>query len=129
MTSANYFEIKNNTFRYKSDEYHLSKIKNARVKSNSMKDHITKILLIGTIVSSLVWVISPGGFGIIMAPLAFIIGIVFSAFTIKKYELQVEFEHIDETGLQWVSVVGSSSTESKAIFDKQVEAVKRAISY
>ncbi|MCY9855685.1 hypothetical protein [Vibrio mediterranei] len=127
MISTNCFEIKNNTFRYRSDEYPLSKIKNARVKSNSIKDHITKILLIGAIVSSLVWFISPGGFGIIMAPLAFAIGIVFAVFTIKKYELQVEFEHIDETGLQWVSVVGSSSTESKAIFDKQVAAVKQAI--
>ncbi len=63
----------------------------------------------------------------IIAPIAFVIGVACSIFTIKKYELQVEFEHIDETGVQWVSVVGSSKAESKAIFEEQANAVKQAI--
>lgn len=64
----------------------------------------------------------------IMAPIAFVIGVAFSMFTINKYELQVEFEHIDETGLQWVSVVGSSKVESKTLFENQAQAVRQAIS-
>ncbi|GAL30601.1 hypothetical protein JCM19239_1295 [Vibrio variabilis] len=113
MISRNDFEIGSTTFRYKGDEFPLAKIKNARVKLNTLKDHTLKLFLIGAIFSSIVWVICPEGFGMIMAPIAFVIGVAFSMFTINKYELQVEFEHIDETGLQWVSVVGSSKVESK----------------
>ncbi len=127
MISMDDFEIGNTAFRYKRDEFPLSKIKNARVKLNTVKDHALKLFLMGAIVSSVVWVICPEGFGIVIAPIAFILGVVFTIFTIKKYELQVEFEHIDETGLQWVSVAGSSKPESKTIFEKQVNAVKRAI--
>ncbi|USD61566.1 hypothetical protein J4N45_06285 [Vibrio sp. SCSIO 43140] len=128
MISRNDFEIGSTTFRYKRDEFPLSKIKNARVKLNTLKDHALKLFLIGAIFSSIVWVICPEGFGMIMAPIAFVIGVAFSMFTINKYELQVEFEHIDETGLQWVSVVGSSKVESKKLFENQALAVKQAIS-
>ncbi|QIA63517.1 hypothetical protein GT360_08290 [Vibrio astriarenae] len=121
------FEVGNSTFRYKRDEYPLSKIRNARVKSNSIIDHALKLFLTGAIVSSIVWVICPEGFGMIMAPIAFVLGVVGTAFTVNKYELQVEFQHIDETGVQWVSVTGSSKRESKAIYEEQVSAVKRAI--
>ncbi|MGR5094455.1 hypothetical protein ACPV5O_05730 [Vibrio maritimus] len=128
MISRNDFEIGSTTFRYKRDEFPLSKIKNARVKLNTLKDHALKLFLIGAIFSSIVWVICPEGFGMIMAPIAFVIGVAFSVFTINKYELQVEFEHIDETGLQWVSVVGSSKVESKKLFENQAFAVRQAIS-
>ncbi|MDN3715106.1 hypothetical protein [Vibrio breoganii] len=127
MISADDFEIRNTTFRYRRDEFPLSKIKNARVKFNTMKDHALKLVLMGAIVSSIVWVICPEGFGKIMAPIAFILGVLFTIVTIKKYELQVEFEHIDETGVQWVSVVGSSKAESKALLEQQANAVKKAI--
>lgn len=128
MISKSDFEIGSTTFRYKRDEFPLSKIKNARVKLNTPKDHALKLFLIGAIFSSIVWVICPEGFGMIMAPIAFVIGVTFSMFTINKYELQVEFEHIDETGLQWVSVVGSSNVESKKLFENQALAVRQAIS-
>lgn len=121
------FEVSNSTFRYKRDEYPLSKIRGARVKSNSLFDHALKLLLMGAIVSSIVWVICPEGFGMIMAPISFGLGVVGTAFTVSKYELQVEFQHIDETGVQWVSVAGSSKPESKAIYEEQVNAVRRAI--
>ncbi|MCQ1060102.1 hypothetical protein ACQKPX_04185 [Photobacterium sp. DNB23_23_1] len=127
MISTDDFEISNTTFRYRRDEFPLSKIKNARLKSNTMKDHSLKLFLMGAIVSSIVWVIFPEGFGRFMAPIAFVLGVIMTIFTIKKYELQVEFEHNDETGVQWVSVAGSSKAESKTIFEKQVDAVKQAI--
>jgi ABC-type transport system involved in cytochrome bd biosynthesis fused ATPase/permease subunit len=127
MISTDDFEIRTTTFRYRGDEFPLSKIKNVRVKSHTVKDHVLKLFLMGAIVSSIVWVICPEGFGKIMAPIAFVLGVVFTIFTIKKYDLQVEFEHIDETGVQWISVVGSSKSESKAIFERQASAIKKVI--
>jgi ABC-type transport system involved in cytochrome bd biosynthesis fused ATPase/permease subunit len=127
MLSAEDFEIGSTTFKYKNDEFPLSKIKNARVRFNNIKDHALKLFIMGALFSSIVWIVCPAGIGMIMAPIAFLIGVLSTIFTIKKYELQVEFEHIDETGLQWVSVVGSSHLKAQAILERQAQAIKQVI--
>ncbi|MCW8345093.1 hypothetical protein MD535_03500 [Vibrio sp. ZSDZ65] len=128
MISATEFKITSSVFSYKRDEFPLVKIQGARVKLNTISDHLLKIVLVGVLFSSVVWMIYPEEFGVLLAPIAFVVGVVYTIFNIKKYELQVEFEHIDETGVQWVSVVGSSHPQSKPVFEIQVDALKHAIS-
>ncbi|GAM61191.1 hypothetical protein JCM19232_4133 [Vibrio ishigakensis] len=52
--------------------------------------------------------LSAGGFATILAPVAMVVGVIFALFTAKRYEFQVKFAHIDETGEQWVSVAKSN---------------------
>ncbi|WP_274024577.1 hypothetical protein [Vibrio parahaemolyticus] len=41
----------------------------------------------------------------------------------RKYELQIEFQHADETGLQWISVAKTNNKNAKNIFEKQVISI------
>ncbi|OOQ67397.1 hypothetical protein C1S86_24770 [Vibrio parahaemolyticus] len=114
------FKVSNTTFTFKKDEYPLSKIKGVRVKTNTFQDHALRIVCIGLVVASVVWIICPESFGLITAPLALTVGMFSALFSVRKYELQVEFQHIDETGLQWVSVSKTNSKAVKNLFEKQV---------
>ncbi|WP_104027896.1 hypothetical protein [Vibrio jasicida] len=114
------FKVSNTTFKFKKDEYLLSKIKGVRVKTNTFQDHALRIVCIGLVVASVVWMICPESFGLITAPLALTVGVFSALFSVRKYELQVEFQHIDETGLQWVSVAKTNSKAVKNLFEKQV---------
>lgn len=114
------FKVSNTTFKFKKDEYPLSKIKGVRVKTNTFQDHALRIVCIGLVVASVVWVICSESFGLITAPLALTVGVFSALFSVRKYELQVEFQHIDETGLQWVSVAKTNSKAVKNLFEKQV---------
>ncbi|WP_038882265.1 DUF6232 family protein [Vibrio jasicida] len=114
------FKVSNTTFKFKKDEYPLSKIKGVRVKTNAFQDHALRIVCIGLVVASVVWMICPESLGLITAPLALTVGVFSALFSVRKYELQVEFQHIDETGLQWVSVAKTNSKAVKNLFEKQV---------
>ncbi|MGF1845420.1 DUF6232 family protein [Vibrio clamense] len=113
------FKVSSTTFTFKKDEYPLSKIKGVRVKANTFQDHALRIVCVGLVVASVVWMICPESFGLITAPLALTVGMFSALFSVRRYELQVEFQHIDETGLQWVSVAKSNSHVVKKIFEKQ----------
>jgi len=113
------FNVSNTTFTFKKDEYPLSKIKGARVKTNTFQDHALRIFCIGLVVASIVWMICPESFGFFTAPLALTIGMISALFSVRKYELQVEFQHVDETGLQWVSVAKTNNQMVKILFEKQ----------
>ncbi|ELX4126913.1 hypothetical protein CE131_09370 [Vibrio parahaemolyticus] len=119
MINEEDFNVSNTIFTFKKDEYPLSKIKGARVKTNTFQDHALRIVCIGLVVASVVWMICPESFGLLTAPLALTIGMFSALFSVRKYELQVEFQHIDETGLQWVSVAKTNNQMIKILFEKQ----------
>ncbi|ELP6741356.1 hypothetical protein WD376_004441 [Vibrio vulnificus] len=121
------FKVSDTTFTFKKDEYLLSKIKGVRVKTNTFRDHALRIVCIGLVVASVVWMISPESFGLITVPLALTVGMFSALFSVRKYELQVEFQHIDETGLQWVSVSKTNSEAVKKLFEKQVSKLLELI--
>ncbi|MCZ0743394.1 hypothetical protein OWD07_23380, partial [Vibrio diabolicus] len=52
------------------------------------------------------------------------VGFVFALLRCSKYALQVEFRHIDETGVQWVNVAKSYSKPDCELFEQQVLALK-----
>lgn len=118
------FGIKGNRFYFKSDTYKLDRIRSARARENSYQSQLVRVLVIGALFSSIVWVICPGGFASILAPVAMVVGVIFALFTAKRYELQVKFAHIDETGEQWVSVAKSNKQADMALFEQQVDLLK-----
>lgn len=128
MISAQDFQIKQSQFSFKQDHYLLEKIKGIRVKTNTFKDHALRILCIGTIASSVVWMVCPESLGAFTAPFAFVVGIIAALNSTKKYELQIEFQHVDGTGLQWVSVAKSNSQKVKDVFKEQVIKVTSQLS-
>ncbi|MEZ8694319.1 hypothetical protein AB6D15_18725, partial [Vibrio splendidus] len=42
----------------------------------------------------------------------------------SKYALQIEFRHIDDTGVQWVNVAKSTSESDNGLFEQQAAALK-----
>ncbi len=124
---ADDFHINENKVAFKKDEYPLSKIKGVRVKINSLKDHAMRIATISLIVSSVVWTICPEYFGLFTAPIALIIGVLLALSTVRKYELQIEFQYADDTGLQWVSMAKTNKPNIKIIFEQQVIQILKKI--
>ena len=127
MITADDFHINENKVVFKKDEYPLSKIKDVRVKINSLKDHAMRIATISLIVSSVVWTICPEYFGLFTAPIALIIGVLLALSTVRKYELQFEFQYADDTGLQWVSMAKTNKPNIKIIFEQQVIQILQKI--
>ncbi|GAB2644410.1 hypothetical protein [Vibrio panuliri] len=117
------FKICDRKLRYKKDEYPLASIKSARVKTNALQDHILRITCIGLVVSSVVLMICPESLGLFTAPFAFSLGILSALASVRKYELQIEFQHSDETGLQWVSVAKSNQPKVKHLFEHQAVSI------
>ncbi|EOE2083542.1 hypothetical protein ACKBF6_003310 [Vibrio cholerae] len=127
MISANDFRLNEQTLSFKRDDYPLSKIKDARVKTNTFKDHALRIVSIGLIVGSVVWMICPESMGLFTAPVAIAFGIMSALFSTRKYELKVEFQHTDETGIQWISVAKSNSPNVKNLFETQAKIIRKNI--
>ncbi len=117
------FHINETKVVFKKDEYPLSQIKGARVKINSLKDHAIRIVTISFIVASVVWTVCPEYFGLFTAPIALVVGVVLALSTVRKYELQVEFQYADDTGLQWVSIAKTNKPSIKIIFEQQVTQI------
>ena len=127
VITGNDFHINESKVVFKKDEYPLSKIKGVRLKINSLKDHAIRIVTISLIVSSVVWTICPEYFGRFTAPIALIIGVLLALSTVRKYELQVEFQYPDDTGLQWVSMAKTNKPNIKIIFEQQVIQILKKI--
>ncbi|MGY3572417.1 hypothetical protein [Vibrio paucivorans] len=127
MTKLSGFSIDNANIRFKKDQYSLSKINAARVKSNTFKDHALKVVTVGLIASSVVWMICPDGFGILTGPFSIVIGALAALTTIRKYELQVEFRHADETGLQWITIAKTNKPAIKKQFEHHVNEIREKL--
>jgi hypothetical protein len=65
--------------------------------------------------------------GVTATFLALIIGVLLALSTVRKYELQVEFQYADDTGLQWVSMAKTNKPNIKIIFEQQVIQILKKI--
>ena len=127
MITADDFHINDNNVIFKEDEYPLARIKGVRVKTNSLTDHAIRIVAFSLMVSSVAWIICPEYFGLITAPIAIVIGVLLALSTARKYEIQVEFQHSDDTGLQWVSMAKTNKPDIKIIFEQQVMQILKKL--
>ncbi|EPZ8231820.1 hypothetical protein ACXWHK_004614, partial [Vibrio alginolyticus] len=108
------FNLDSKEFRFKKDSYPLSKINNVRVKKLSFLDNLGQVLFWVCVFSGAVWLVIPRleevpQWLLVLVLSLTVVGLVFALFRCSKYALQVEFRHIDETGVQWVNVAKSYS--------------------
>lgn len=120
------FSLKGDSFNVKSDEYPLKRINDIRVKRLSWLDNLGQIVFWLCVFSGGVWLaISelsdvPTWLQVLCASLT-LCGFVFALFRCSRYALQIEFRHVDETGVQWVNVAKSFSHQDGELFAKQVD--------
>jgi len=124
--------VENRQLCFKKDAYPLAKINNIRVKKLTMLDNLGQIAFWVFLFSGAVWVTLPEfkqelSWLPILAVCLTAVGLLFALFRCARYALQVEFRHIDETGLQWVNVAKSYSHQDGKLFEQQVASVKKLL--
>ena len=129
MYKSTDFSLDSKEFRFKKDSYPLSKINNVRVKKLSFLDNLGQVLFWVCVFSGAVWLVIPRleevpQWLLVLVLSLTVVGLVFALFRCSKYALQVEFRHIDETGVQWVNVAKSYSKSDFELFEQQVLALK-----
>ncbi len=129
MYKAADFDLDSKEFRFKKDSYPLSKINNARVKKLSLLDNLGQMLFWVFIFSGALWLGIPSfeeapQWLKVLALSLTAVGLIFALFRCSRYALQVEFRHIDETGVQWVNVAKSYSKLDCELFEQQVLELK-----
>ncbi|MFM2581008.1 hypothetical protein [Vibrio fortis] len=124
MLKTSDFHVDSTEFRFKNDNYPLSKINQARMKKLTLLDNLGQILFWVALFSGAVWVAlptvaeSPLWLQILAACLT-IVGFVFALFRCAKYVLQVEFRHSDGTGDQWITVAKTFSAKDSELLTQQ----------
>ncbi|CAM3574640.1 hypothetical protein VA7868_04036 [Vibrio aerogenes CECT 7868] len=127
------FQLQPDNFCFRKDVYPLARIHDIRVKKLGFFDNIVQLLFWIFIFSGAVWLATPLleqvplWWQILVACLT-IIGFVFAVFRLARYALQIEFMHVDETGLQWVNIARSYSRQDSALFEQQVLKLKAVLS-
>lgn len=127
MIEEHGFHYTNEHVGFKKDKYPLSKIKAVRMKTNSWKDHAVRGTVIGLVVSSVVGMVCAEYFGSVTLPFSFLCGLIAAIVSSRRYELQIEFQHSDGTGCQWISMAKTNKKSAKAIFEQQVEVIATRI--
>lgn len=123
------FKVEATSFHFKQDRYDVSKINDIRIKKLSLLDNLGQIIFWVFLFSGGVWLaltqFEGGPLWLqILAGLLTAFGFAVAMFRCARYALQIEFRHIDETGLQWINVARSYSLKDKAIFEEQVARLK-----
>ncbi|CAH8238806.1 hypothetical protein [Vibrio aestuarianus] len=128
------FSIANGRLSIKEDSYELSKIKSVKVVKNKLSSYLVKASVISAIASSILWLFepfaTPWGFdinaGVVALVITFPVVLLLSLFR-SKYQLQVEFEHQDEVGLQWVTVASGKAEQELTAFKKVEQDLSQAV--
>ena len=129
MFKDNDFRFDNGYFYVKKDKYPLSKIKNARIQKLTLANNIGHIIFWLTIFAGPIWLAvqvvgDVPNFILILAIILTILGFIVAIFRCAKFALQVQFAHIDETGLKWINVAKSYSSKNNTVFEAQVKKLK-----
>jgi len=123
------FKVEATSFHFKKDRYDVAKINDIRIKKLSLLDNLGQIIFWVCLFSGGVWLALPNMDGAplwlqILAGLLTAFGFAVAMFRCARYALQIEFRHIDETGLQWINVARSYSLKDKDVFEEQVTRLK-----
>ncbi|ASM97508.1 hypothetical protein ACCH70_004333 [Vibrio vulnificus] len=128
------FSIANGRLSIREDVYELSKIKSVKVVKNKLRSHLVKAFVTSAIASSILWIFepfaTPWGFdinaGVVALAITFPVVFLLSIFR-SKYQLQIEFEHQDEVGLQWVTVASGRAEQELTAFKKVEQELLQAV--
>ncbi|MGF1845280.1 hypothetical protein L4C39_19220 [Vibrio clamense] len=128
------FSIVNGRLTVKKDSYALSQIKSVKVVENKVSSHLIKATVTSAIVSSILWLFepfsTPWGFSINAGLVALLFTfpvVLFLSIVRSKYQLQVEFEHQDEVGLQWITVASGRADQELTAFKRVEQDLARDI--
>ncbi|MDN3681792.1 hypothetical protein QWZ04_15920 [Vibrio tapetis subsp. quintayensis] len=132
MLKQSDFMINQHEFHFKKDAYPISKINNVRVKNISLLDNAYQILFWLVVFSGALWWASPifDSFPFWWEVILYGftgLGFIFALLRCARFALQIEFRHIDETGIQWINVTKSYSKKDAALFRKQVEQLRQKL--
>jgi len=126
------FNIDHQFLYFRKDRYPLAKINDVRLKKMSLLDNVGQLafwlfLFAGPLWLGMAnWQPAPLWLKCTAAALA-VAGVMFGLSRCSRYALQVEFNHIDETGAQWVNVTKSYTTQDSALLLRQERAIKTAL--
>ena len=128
------FLIANGRLSIREDSYELSQIKNVKVVENKLRSHVIKASVTSVIASSILWLFepfaTPWGFdinaGVVALIITFPVALLLSIFR-SRYQLQIEFEHQDEVGLQWVTVASGRAEQELTTFKKVEQDLSTAV--
>lgn len=126
------FKIDNKHFHFKKDSYPLAKINNVRFKRMSLLENLGQIAFWLVLISGSAWLVTaelddtPTWF-IATAISLSIVGLIFALFRCSRFVLQIEFNHIDETGTQWINVAKCYSPHDGELLQKQADLLKQAL--
>ncbi|TXZ73521.1 hypothetical protein FXE51_20210 [Vibrio mimicus] len=128
------FLIANGRLSIREDSYELSKIKSVKVVESKLSSHLVKASVTSAIASSILWLFepfaTPWGFNINAGVVALVITfpvVLFLSIFRSKYQLQIEFEHQDEVGLQWVTVASGRAEQELTAFKKIEQDLSQAV--
>ncbi|OOE87058.1 hypothetical protein BZG74_11560 [Salinivibrio sharmensis] len=57
----------------------------------------------------------------------FAAGALLALLTCEKYVLRIEYNHQDDTGVQWLTIAKSGKKTDKVLFDQHVAQLKRLL--
>ncbi|NOH84261.1 hypothetical protein F0249_10595 [Vibrio sp. 03-59-1] len=128
------FSIVDGRLTVKKDSYALSQIKSVKVVENKVSSHLIKATVTSAIASSILWLFepfsTPWGFSINAGLVALLFTfpvVLFLSIIRSKYQLQVEFEHQDEVGLQWITVASGRAVQELTAFKRVEQDLARDI--
>lgn len=128
------FSIASGGLTVKNDRYELRQINDVRLITHTLSSQVLKATVTSVIASSILWVFEPftTPWGVTIHAGLLALGLTFPVvlwFSIAraKYQLQVEFEHQDDVGLQWVTVASGRTEQEFATFQCVEQALMRAL--
>ena len=123
MASSVIIQHSENKLQVNSDTYKLNKVMGVRVKVLSWKDHLLKMIILGVLSSSILFIFIPSenceyglAFSSYLPLVGFLVGVIFGLITSTKYEFQLKFNYSDETGIQWFTAAKSRKQSDYALF-------------
>lgn len=116
------------------DSYDLDKISNVQVKVLSWKDKILNMVMLGALVSSILFIFIPTeeqgqAMTLFLPAVAFLVGACMALVMSTKYEFRLEFRYSDGVGVQWFTAAKGRTTGDYQMFKAREAELKRYIQY
>ncbi|MPS33057.1 MULTISPECIES: hypothetical protein [unclassified Salinivibrio] len=111
------------------DCYTMHNIVDASVEELTWKDHLLRMLGLGILSASFLFFMLVGElpYAEYLPAVGFAAGALLALLTSAKYVLRIEYNHQDDTGVQWLTIAKSGKKTDKLLFDQHVAQLKRLL--
>ncbi|OOE79390.1 hypothetical protein BZG25_09215 [Salinivibrio sp. ML198] len=105
------------------DCYTMHNIVDASVEELTWKDHLLRMLGLGILSASFLFFMLVGElpYAEYLPAVGFAAGALLALLTSAKYVLRIEYNHQDDTGVQWLTIAKSGKKTDKMLFDECVK--------